>query len=60
MAETHPPTEAELWGIGVIAGQVSELLPGVTMFPNELLPVFEKPNGKRINLVNIMIVRREA
>ena len=46
------PTQAELWGIGMITNEPNpSALPGLVIFPDSQVPLYEHPGGKQVAVV---------
>lgn len=49
----RPPTQAELWGIGMITNEPDpSALPGVVIFPDSQVSLYDQPGGKQMAVVS--------
>ena len=53
ITKPRPPTQAELWGIGMITNEPNpSALPGLAIFPDSQVPLYDQPGGKQIATVS--------
>ena len=53
ITKTRPPTQAELWGIGMITNEADpSAFPGVVIFPDPQVPLYEDPGSKQMAVVS--------
>ena len=53
IAKPRPPTQAELWGIGMITNEPDpSALPGMVIFPDSQVPLYDQPGGKQMATVS--------
>ena len=47
------PTEAELWGIGLVTNDPApDVMPGLAVFPDLPLPLYDQPRGRKIGITS--------
>jgi hypothetical protein len=47
ISKPRPPTQAELWGIGMITKEPDpSAMPGIVLFPDSPIPLYEQPGGQ--------------
>ncbi len=52
ITKPRPPTQAELWGIGMITNEPDpSALPGLIIFPDSQVPLYEQPGGQQTAVV---------
>ena len=53
ISKPRPPTQAELWGIGMITHEPDpSALPGMVIFPDSQAPLYEQPGGQPMAVVS--------